>query len=114
MKFLRIREWAKYQHYRDRNPPWIKLHVELLSSYSWVSLDDASRLLAVVCMVLAARTGNRIPLDRDFIQRSAYLKKRPDIRPLVECGFADVVEEADTDIENKPLGQIASEALADA
>lgn len=114
MKFLRIREWEKYQHYKDRNPPWIKLHVELMNSYTWVTVDDASRLLALVLMMLAARTGNKIPLDRGYIQRAAYLRKPPDVQPLIDAGFVDLHEESDSDIENKTLGQVASEALADA
>ena len=96
MKFLRIREWQKYQHYHDRNPPWIKLHRELLHSYTWVTLDDAGRLLAIVCMILAAETGNKVPLDRDFIQRRAHLKERPDVRPLIEVGFAEVIDDYDS------------------
>lgn len=92
-KFLRIKEWAKYQHYKDRNPPWIKLYREMLTSYTWVVLDDASRLLAVVCLLLAAETDNKIPLDRDFIQRRAQLKARPDVRKLVEVEFAEVFDD---------------------
>lgn len=106
-KFLRIVEWAKFQHYKDRNPPWIKLHRELLTSNTWVELDDPSRLLAIVCMVLAADTGNMIPLDGTFIQRRAYLKRRPDVRPLVAVGFAEIVED-------KALAEVASTQLADA
>lgn len=103
MKFLRLREWAKYQHYRNRNPPWIKLHGELLGSFTWVTLDDDGRLLAMVCMLLAARTGNKIPLDRDYIQRAAYMVKRPDIRPLVDCGFAEIIDDGPETIEDKPV-----------
>lgn len=105
---LRIREWAKYQHYRDRNPPWIKLHIELITSFTWIALDDASRLLAVICMMLAGRTDNKIPLDRDFIQRSAYLKKRPNIQPLIDCGFAEVFESNEIVPCNQPLTNDAS------
>lgn len=106
-KFLRIIEWEKYQHYKDRNPPWIKLHRELLTSNTWVELDDASRLLALVCMLLAADTDNKIPLDGTFIQRRAYMKKRPDVRPLVAVGFAEIVDDA-------ALAQTASTVIADA
>ena len=31
MKY-RVKEWDTYQHYKDRNPPWIKLHFALLTS----------------------------------------------------------------------------------
>jgi len=27
---LRVKNWGKFQHYKDRNPPWIKLHRGLL------------------------------------------------------------------------------------
>jgi hypothetical protein len=92
-KFLKIKEWEKYQHYKDRNPPWIKLHRELLTSYTWTALDDSDRLLAIVCMILAADTDNKIPLDRDFIKRRAQLRGRPDVRNLVEVGFAEIIDE---------------------
>lgn len=92
-KFLRIKEWAKYQHYKDRNPPWVKLYREMLTSYTWTVLDDASRLLAIVCLLLAAETDNKIPLDRDFIRRRSQLKTRPDVRKLIEVDFAEVFDD---------------------
>lgn len=106
-KYLRIVEWEKYQHYKDRNPPWIKLHGELLHSYTWTVLDDASRLLAIACMLLASQTENKIPLDRDYIQRRTLLNKRPDVRPLIDVGFAQVVDD-------QVVVDSASEMLADA
>ena len=107
MKYLQLMEWRKYQHYKNRNPPWIKLHRDLLTSYTWTVLDDASRALAIACMVLASETDNKIPLDRDFIQRRGQFKKRPDLRPLIEVGFAEVVD--DVQVTND-----ASAMLADA
>jgi len=38
MLTLKVKNWEKYQHYKDRNPPWIKLHFELLTSADWVPL----------------------------------------------------------------------------
>lgn len=107
MKYLRLIEWRKYQHYKNRNPPWIKLHRDLLTSYVWTVLDDASRSLAIACMILASETDNKIPLDRDFIQRRGQFKKRPDIRQLVKVGFAEV-------FEDQQVIQDASEMLANA
>ena len=88
--FLRIRNWEKFQHYKDRNPPWIKLHFELLSSEDWVALDDASRVLAVACMLVASRNDGLVRVDKvgqRHIERLAYLNSRPDFNPLIECGF---------------------------
>lgn len=84
---LRIRNWAKFQHYKDRNPPWIKLHVEILSSEDWVTLDDASKLLAIACMVIAAKHDGEVPDNPGYIKRVAYLEQLPNLEPLIECGF---------------------------
>jgi hypothetical protein len=93
LTFIRIKEWQKYQHYKERNPPWIKLHRGTLSSETWVTLDDASRVLAVALMLLAAEKGNRIPAKPDYLKRVAYLHSEPDLRPLVEVGFIELTEE---------------------
>jgi len=84
---MRIKNWEKYQHYKERNPPWIKLHYELLTSKDWVCLDDASRVLAVACMLIASRNGGEIPEDTEYVRRVAYLNGSPDFSPLIRCGF---------------------------
>jgi hypothetical protein len=89
MEYMTVRNWAKFQHYKDRNPPWIKLHFELLSSRDWVMLDDAGKLLAVACMLIASRNEGKVPCDPDYISRVAYIK-RVNFKPLIECGFLDV------------------------
>jgi hypothetical protein len=81
-----IRDWRKYQHYSQRNPPWIKLHYELLSSPEWVVLADASKALAVACMLIASRDEGRVPNNPEYMKRVCYLKAC-DFNPLVECGL---------------------------
>lgn len=93
-EYLSIREWKRFQHYKDRDPPWIKLHRELLTSRTWVSLDDASRVLAIACMLLAAGTDNKIPADKAYLRRVAYLNADPDWLPLVRTQFLDLIDES--------------------
>lgn len=107
MQFYRIRNWETFQHYKDRNPPWVKLHRELLTSETWVSGNDASRVLAIACMLIAAATDNRIPAKPDYIQRVAYLSAPPDFEPLIENGFLEVLIEQE-------VTERASKTLADA
>jgi hypothetical protein len=85
--YFEIKNWRKHQHYRDRNPPWIKLHVEILSSQDWVMLSDASKLLAVVCMVIAAKADGKVPNNPTYIKRVAYLDHEPKLNDLIRCGF---------------------------
>lgn len=87
MKTYQVRNWKQFQHYKDRNPPWIKLHFALLASEDWVSLDDASKLLAVVCMLVASRNDGKVPNNPAYLKRVAYLDALPDLTPLIECGF---------------------------
>ncbi|MEI5680483.1 MULTISPECIES: hypothetical protein [unclassified Mesorhizobium] len=87
---LRVRNWSEFQHYKDRNPPWIKLHFALLASEDWVTLDDASKLLAIVCMLVASRNNGMIPNNPAYLKRVAYLDKLPKLKPLIDCGFLEI------------------------
>lgn len=87
MIFLEIKNWTNFQHYKNRNPPWIKLHYELITSHDWVMWDDASKMLAVVCMMIASRNEGKVPADEFYIQKVAHLQKKPDLNPLIESGF---------------------------
>ncbi len=110
---LKVRNWEQFQHYKDRNPPWIKLHFALLASEDWVTLDDASKLLAVVCMLIASRNNGMVPNNPAYLKRVAYLDKLPNLEPLISCGFlqnlqadaitsqADARPETETDTEDK-------------
>jgi len=89
MDYYEIPSWPEYQHYRSRNPPWIKLHSALLQSRAWVLADNDARVLMVVCMLLGSRADvpGQIPADPEYIQRVAYLDRPPDFAPLLASGF---------------------------
>jgi hypothetical protein len=101
----KIDKWERYQHYKHRSPPWIKLHYELISSSTWVMLDDASKLLAIVCMMLASRHDGCIPDNPDYVQKMAHISVKPDFQPLVDVGFLLKIDDASSN---------ASKLLADA
>lgn len=104
---FRVRNWDKFQHYKNRNPPWIKLHTSLLENYEFASLQDASKLLAMCIWLLAARSDNKIPADPDWIKSKCNLKSKPDLSPLFDAGFIEWIQEL-------PLPeQDASNVLAD-
>lgn len=95
MKY-RIKNWTDYQHYKDRCPPWIKLHNSLLTSEVWVMGNDATRTLAIACMLLSSRneandgTFNGEP---EYIKRFAYLNSKPYFKPLIDNGFIEVLQD---------------------
>jgi hypothetical protein len=93
-KNIRLVNWERFQHYKHRNPPWIKLYCEMLSSQTWVTLDDSNRVLAFAVLMLAARHDNKIPMDPAYIRRVAYLNSDPDFASLLGINFIEIVEDA--------------------
>ncbi|MDX0310547.1 hypothetical protein GOC54_05330 [Sinorhizobium meliloti] len=103
----KVRNWEQFQHYKDRNPPWIKLHFALLSSEDWVTLDDASKLLAVVCMLIASRNNGMVPNNPAYLKRVAYLDRLPKLKPLIDCGFLENVQADDSALQAPDSGALA-------
>jgi hypothetical protein len=91
MSELRIRNWDKWQNYRkDRGqPPWIKIHREVMRNPEWVSLSDAQRGQLVAIWLLAADRGGVIPASPEVIRKLCYLDNDPDLNLLIEKGFID-------------------------
>tara|TARA_Y100000310_G_scaffold67277_1_gene62587 strand:- start:25692 stop:26513 length:822 start_codon:yes stop_codon:yes gene_type:complete len=91
-EMLEIANWSQYQHYKYRSPPWIKLHQTIFASEDWVTLNDRSRLVMMVCMIVAARLDGLVPNNPDYLKRVAYLDHRPNLKPLIDCGFLEKVQ----------------------
>jgi len=87
IEWFYIPKWREYQHYTKRNPPWIKLHYTTLMSEEWVMLADASKLLAVVCMMVASRNEGRVPNKPEYIKEMAHLRSPVDFTELIRTGF---------------------------
>lgn len=56
MGFYRVKGWARFQHYKGRRPPWIKLYRELLDDFEYLTLDLASMALAPCLWLLASES----------------------------------------------------------
>jgi hypothetical protein len=64
--------WERFQHYKDRNPPWIKLYGDMLTSEPWVLGTDTSRLVQVAITLLAARYQNATPYNFELIKKVTH------------------------------------------
>lgn len=117
MKLLHVKNWRKFQHYKGRTPPWIKLERALLDDFDFACLPLASKALAPMIWLLASESeGGEI---RDDVSWIAFRLRWPEsdvqegLTPLIEKGFlirasnalADCKQdacaevEADTEIE---------------
>lgn len=54
MMKLRIKDFSKFQHFKDRNPPWVKLYRDILDDPDWHELDGESAKILVMLWLIAS------------------------------------------------------------
>lgn len=96
---IRVKNWRQFQHYKDRDPKWIKLYRSWLDDAEFHRLPVASRALAPMLWLLAS---NSLAGIIDLSIKDIAWKLRQDesevleaIKPLIEKGFF-VVEQDDS------------------
>ncbi len=88
---LRPKNWDKFQHYKDRCPPWIKLHRDLLNDREFACLPLASKALAPLLWLLASESkdGSFDASVDELVFRLRF--KASDVesglKPLIDKGF---------------------------
>lgn len=92
MQLVRVHNWRKFQHYRDRSPPWIKVHRGLLNDYEFGRLHDASKLHLMLIWVLAAELDNLLPADGIWLAMRIGVRDPVDVGALLAAGFLENVE----------------------
>ena len=101
MRYLQVKNWSEYQHYKNRNPSWIKLHVNTLNDRHFAALSLASRGLLLQLWILASENKGRVPYDLEEIRfrlRDDSINKK-DIKLLTEKGFLKVKTDGDSDLQ---------------
>ena len=94
--FFQVTNLEEYQHYKDRAPPWIKLHTKTLESYDFSRLQDASKAHLMLIWLLASRTGNKLPYDPTWVGARINARDPVDLDELQALGFIEIVESAIT------------------
>jgi len=99
-EYFRIRNFEKFQHYKHRNPPWIKLYRDLWRDIEFSRLSDSSKAHLIGMFMLASRTGNKIPFDSAWLARELATTEKVDFAALIKSNFLI------------PVGDFASAMLA--
>ena len=87
---LLVKNWERFQHYRNRRPPWIKLHRTLLDDISYLRLPVASMAIAPLVWLLASEGDGYVPADiADLSFRLRMPEKVVDagVKGLIAHGF---------------------------
>lgn len=106
--YLTIPSLDKWQHYKDRCPPWIKLHRDMLNDYKFSCLPDASKAHLLSIWLLASQMDNEIPNDVDWIAKKINATDKVDIKLLIDSGFILLVQDA-----SKPIAKSKQSALVE-
>ena len=59
---MKIKNWAKFQHFKDRRPPWVKLYRDILDDIEWFELDPKlAKTLVMLWLIASEDDGGRLP-----------------------------------------------------
>lgn len=88
---LQVPNWREFQHYKNRRPPWIKLHRTLLDNYDFYCLPIASRAIAPCLWLIASDHEDGIircaSEELAFRLRVTESDLVTALKPLIDRGF---------------------------
>lgn len=99
---LRVRNWERFQHYRDRKPPWVKFYLDCLDDYEILSLPEAAQAQLFKLWLLAGRLDNELPGDEKWLAKAIHAGSRSYIPLLIERGF---LERSASRVASRPLAK---------
>lgn len=111
---MRVKNWRKFQHFKDRSPPWIKLYRDLLDDLDWHELPPQSAKALVMIWLIASENGGELPdlktlafrlrlkedQTKSIISSLSHWLEQGDITPISEGPQSDSTEgEGETEKE---------------
>lgn len=109
---MRIKNWEEFQHYKDRDPKWIKLYKKLLDDHEWHKLDPQSSKILVMLWLLASEENGNLPsiaemafrlrlsekLIESTVTKLSHWLEQGASKPLAECS-ASAIPELEKELE---------------
>jgi hypothetical protein len=118
---MKIKNWSKFQHFKDRKPPWVKLYRDVLDDMEWYELDPLASKVLVMCWLIASEDEGRLPTSKtlafrlrmtekqtiDCLNKLSHWLEQDDINTISEQYHCDSLEretETETKREKKATG----------
>jgi hypothetical protein len=113
---MKIKNWSKFQHFKDRKPPWVKLYRDVLDDMEWYELDPLASKVLVMCWLIASEDEGRLPTSKtlafrlrmtekqtiDCLNKLSHWLEQDDINTISEQYHCDSLEtETETKKETK-------------
>lgn len=96
-----VKNFGRFQHYKDRAPPWIKLYNSTLNDYDYCLLPDASKAHLIAIWLLASRSDNKIPLDPSWVAKQIGATSPVDLTLLRNAGFIEFDQECSNSLADR-------------
>jgi hypothetical protein len=97
MATIQIKNWEKFQHYKDRRPTWVKLLIEIIDEFDqdgmpkkFHKLPDSAKLTFILLACLRANYNKHIPYPSEKWLKDRLGIQKLDLQPLVNAGFVVV------------------------
>jgi hypothetical protein len=111
---MRIKNWSKFQHFKDRRPPWVKLYRDILDDIEWHELDPLAAKVLVMLWLIASEDEGRIPdsktlafrlrisevKTKEIIIKLSHWLEHNDIE-LISSGYQVDLPETETETERE-------------
>jgi len=93
---MQIKNWKKFQHFKDRKPPWVKLYRDLLDDIEWFELDPKAAKVLVMLWLIASEDDGNIPTAKQLAFRLRMSEKETEVcisklSHWLEQGYNDVI-----------------------
>ena len=96
---MKIKNWDKFQHFKDRRPPWIKLYRDLLDDAEWAELSPPNAKFLIMLWLLASEDKGELPNTKkigfrfrmpeksvkSIISELSHWLIQDDINPISDC-----------------------------
>jgi hypothetical protein len=119
---MKIKNWTKFQHFKDRRPPWVKLYRDILDDLEWHELDPLAAKVLVMLWLIASENDGRIPdtktlafrlrlteiKTKEIVIKLSHWLEQDDIGLISDGYQVDLLEterETETKKEKKSLGK---------
>ncbi|HXI68299.1 MAG TPA: hypothetical protein VNH41_10190 [Steroidobacteraceae bacterium] len=90
-RYIVVERWGEFQHYKDRDPTWIKNYLRLLRDDNYMELTGHQRAVLHGIWLLYASSGAQLRLDTRSLTRQLGLRVASHhLEALKKAGFIRV------------------------
>lgn len=90
--YIEIPRWDEFQHYKSRDPIWIKAYTRLLSDDKYLSLSAAQRALLHGLWILYAKSNRKVLANTSKLSRKLELRvTKRSLESLRDAGFIEIL-----------------------